>query len=160
MTRHVLSSKRRAPRPLRSACICRREFHFRSIVENCTDIFPRRVLHLGFVHPFLSCARLPPRLFGLDGVHVGESPVQVDNVGVFNLQYSYQRHNAAPRARVDASPPSLSTRYLRGERICSSGRKVRPACSCLQKHLKSNGFARSRCIRWPFVVTCRPGAHR
>lgn len=56
-----------------------------------TDIFPH-LLRLGFIHPILSCTRLPSRLFGLGTVHVGESPIKVDNVGVFNLQASYQRH--------------------------------------------------------------------
>jgi hypothetical protein len=60
-----------------------------------TDIFPH-ILHLGLIHPILSRARLPSRLFGLDTVHVGESPIKVDNVGLFNLQNSYQRHTSQP----------------------------------------------------------------
>ncbi len=58
-----------------------------------TDIF-RHILHLGFIHPILGCARLPLRLFGLDTVHMGESPIKVNNVGLFNLQNSCQRHTS------------------------------------------------------------------
>ena len=54
-----------------------------------TDIFPH-ILLLDFIHPILACARLPSCRFGLDTVHVGESPVKVDNVSLFNLQNSYQ----------------------------------------------------------------------
>ena len=54
-----------------------------------TDIFPH-ILHLAFIHPILSCTRLPSHLSGLDTVHVRESPIKVDNVGLFNLQNSYQ----------------------------------------------------------------------
>ena len=60
-----------------------------------TDIFPQ-ILRLSFIHPILTYARLPPRLFGLDTIHVGESPIEVDNVGLFNLQDSYQRHTSQP----------------------------------------------------------------
>lgn len=60
-----------------------------------TNIFTH-VLHLGFIHPILSCARLPSHLFGLNTVHVGESPIEVDNVSMFNLQNSYQRHTSQP----------------------------------------------------------------
>lgn len=65
------------------------------MIRRYTDIFPH-ILYFGFIHPILGCARLPSRLFGLDSVHVGESPIKVDNVGLFNLQYSYQRHTSQP----------------------------------------------------------------
>jgi hypothetical protein len=44
------------------------------MMGRCTDIFPH-ILHLSFIHTILACARLPSRLFGLDTVHVGESPI-------------------------------------------------------------------------------------
>ena len=63
------------------------------MMGRCTDIFSH-ILHLYFIHPIIACARLPSCLFGLGAVHVGESPIKVNNVGVFNLQNSYQRHTS------------------------------------------------------------------
>ena len=82
------------------------------MVGRYTDIFPY-ILHLALVHPILSCARLPSRLFGLDTVHVCESPIKVDNVGVFNLQTPI--NDTLHNRRKHTSPSSLSTSYFRGE---------------------------------------------
>ena len=65
------------------------------------------ILHFCFVNPIFSGTFFLACTFGLDGIHVRESPVQVDQVGPFNLEGGVRGKQSHSRGTDWHSRPSL-----------------------------------------------------